>query len=594
MVNLTTVRLVLRGYTMGTFWKMWMALICVGLAVCVAQAAEMNLPEDTSVRLVVKELRISGNTLISTDRLLEYMPEIFNASDQRLSEAESQYLYDLRVIREIVAQPGEPREVSVRTIQGLTQYILSVYRGEDFSGIYVYVPEGSILNGVELVNGILPVNILEAPVGEVRIKYFDAERNEVEQGYLKRSVLERWSPAKRDEVASQRALDYLVNLLNLNPDRHVSAIVSKGAEPDTLALEYDVHETNPWHFFIQADNSGTSDRQWSPRAGVINTNLLGIDDRLTALYQVALDNFDENYSIFGSYDLPVMGPRLRLNVYGGYSEFDINPESGMIDFIGSGKFYGSVLRYNLLQRRGWFVDISGSVSHEESTITPSLFPQFFASDVEMDIWGLGISAHRRNDISTVSLLLNGVQSFGGSNRTEFERSRTNADPDFTILTAAASYNEYVDPDKVQQIRGTVRYIYPTERLVPAKMTSFGGMYSVRGYDEYEVVADGGMLLSLQYEYDLVRHRRAGGAETLVHEDLRKLAPLAFVDVGRTNIKDPVAGEEERQTLSSIGVGTVFEIGSNFSGALYYGHPLKETAGTRVGKGRINASAMIRW
>lgn len=579
---------------MGTFWKMWMALICVGLAVCVAQAAEMNLPEDTSVRLVVKELRISGNTLISTDRLLEYMPEIFNASDQRLSEAESQYLYDLRVIREIVAQPGEPREVSVRTIQGLTQYILSVYRGEDFSGIYVYVPEGSILNGVELVNGILPVNILEAPVGEVRIKYFDAERNEVEQGYLKRSVLERWSPAKRDEVASQRALDYLVNLLNLNPDRHVSAIVSKGAEPDTLALEYDVHETNPWHFFIQADNSGTSDRQWSPRAGVINTNLLGIDDRLTALYQVALDNFDENYSIFGSYDLPVMGPRLRLNVYGGYSEFDINPESGMIDFIGSGKFYGSVLRYNLLQRRGWFVDISGSVSHEESTITPSLFPQFFASDVEMDIWGLGISAHRRNDISTVSLLLNGVQSFGGSNRTEFERSRTNADPDFTILTAAASYNEYVDPDKVQQIRGTVRYIYPTERLVPAKMTSFGGMYSVRGYDEYEVVADGGMLLSLQYEYDLVRHRRAGGAETLVHEDLRKLAPLAFVDVGRTNIKDPVAGEEERQTLSSIGVGTVFEIGSNFSGALYYGHPLKETAGTRVGKGRINASAMIRW
>ena len=75
MVNLTTVRLVLRGYTMGTFWKMWAALICMGLAVCVAQAAEMNLPQDTSVRLAVRELRISGNRLISTDRLLEYMPE---------------------------------------------------------------------------------------------------------------------------------------------------------------------------------------------------------------------------------------------------------------------------------------------------------------------------------------------------------------------------------------------------------------------------------------------------------------------------------------------------------------------------------------
>lgn len=579
---------------MCTFSKIWLAIICVGLGVCVAHAAEVNLPEDTSVRLVVSELRISGNTLISTERLLEYMPDIFNASDQRLSQAETQYLYDLRVIREVVAQPGQAREVSVRTIQGLTQYILSVYRGEDYSGIYVYVPEGAIINGVELVDDILPINIIEAPVSEVRIKYFDAERNEVEQGYLRRSVLESWSPVKRDEVASQKSLDYLINLLNLNPDRHVAAIVSKGAEPNTLAVEYDVHETNPWHFFIQADNSGTSDRQWSPRFGVINTNFVGIDDRLTVLYQAALDDFEENYSIFGSYDFPVMGPRLRLNVYGGYSEFDINPESGVINFLGSGKFYGGVLRYNLLQREGWFLDVSGSLSHEESTITPSLFPQFFSSDVEMDLWGLGISAYRRDDMSNTSLILNGVQSMGGSDRTEFEQARTNADPDFTIFTAAASYSQYVDRNKIQQVRGTGRWIHPTERLIPAKMTSFGGMYSIRGYDEYEIVADGGILASLQYEYDLVRHRRAGGDETLIHEKLKKLAPLAFVDFGRAKIEDPVPGEEKNKTLLSVGIGTVFEIGSNFSGAIYYGHPLKDTAGTRKGKGRINASAMIRW
>ena len=182
---------------MCTLLKMRMAFICAGFAVCVAPGAEVNLLGDTSARLVVRELRISGNTLISTERLLEYMPEIFSASGQQPSEAEDQYLYDFRVIREIVARPGARRAVSVRTIQGLTQYILSVYRGEDYSGIYVYVPEGAIVNGTELVDGILPINVLEAPVGEVRIKYFDAERNEVDQGYLRRSALERWSPARR-------------------------------------------------------------------------------------------------------------------------------------------------------------------------------------------------------------------------------------------------------------------------------------------------------------------------------------------------------------------------------------------------------------
>ena len=591
---------------MGTLRKMWVTIICAGLLAGIAQAGqaprteELNLPEDTTPRLTVTELRIRGNTLITTSELLEYMPDIYNASDQRLSEAASEYLYDLRVIREIVTASGQSREVSLRTIQGLTQYILSVYQKNDYSGIYVYVPEGAIKDGTQLVDGILPINILEAPVTEVRVKFFDAERNEVEKGYLRRSAIEQWSPIKRDKVASQRALDYLVNLLNLDPDRHVSAVVSRGAEPNTLAIQYEVYETDPWHFFIQADNSGTDERQWAPRIGLINTNLLGIDDRFTTLYQAALDSITDNWSLFGSYDFPVMGPRLRLNLYAGYSEFDINPASGPIDFLGSGTFYGGVLRYNLFQQNKWFFDVTGSVSHEESDITPSLFPEFFASNVKMDLWGVGADVHHRDDMSTTGVTFSRVQRFGGSDQSEFWDSatstgaRTNAEQDFAIYTTAGNHSQYLDRNKVQQLRGTARWIVPTERLVPAKMTSFGGMYTVRGYDEYEIVADGGILASIQYEYDLVRHGQTVEQKTAANDDLRKLAPLAFFDFGRSQVEDPVAGEEENQTLYSVGVGTVFEIGNNFSGALYYGHPLKETDDTRKGKGRLNASVMLRW
>ena len=593
---------------MGTLRrKMWVVLFYVGLVVCVAQSAaeaqtseELNLPVDTTTRLVVRELRISGNSLISTGELLEYMPAVYNASGQPQSRADSQFLYDLRPIQEIVSMPGQPREVSLRTIQGLTQYILSVYQQNDYSGIYVYVPEGAIKDGNELVDGILPINILEAPVSEVRIKYYDAERNEVEEGYLRRSALEEWSPIERDKVASQKSLDYLVNLLNLNPDRHVSAVVSRGAEPNTLAIQYDVYETDPWHYFIQADNSGTNEREWAPRVGVINTNLLGIDDRLTALVQAALDSLDENYSFFGSYDFPVMGPRLRLNLYGGYSEFDIDPESGPFTFLGSGSFYGAILRYNIYQEQNWFFDVSGSLSHEESDIDSSLFPQLFSTDVEMELWGIGANIHHRDDMSNTSLIFNRVQSFGGSDQEAFwdtvtlTGARTNAERDFAIYTMAANHSQYVDQNKVQQLRGTCRWIEPTERLVPAKMTSFGGMYTIRGYDEYEIVADGGILASIQYEYDLVRHSQAIESETVANEELKKLAPLAFFDYGRTNVESPVPGEKGNQTIYSVGVGVAFEIGNNFSGALYYGHPLKDTVDTNSGNGRLSASAMLRW
>ena len=582
-------------------------LVCMGLLACTvqvagaAQAGELNLPEDTTMRLVVRELKIEGNSLISTAEILEYMPDVYNASDMRLSEAESQYLYDLRPIRQVVSNPGQPVDVSLRTIQGLTQYILSLYQKNDYSGIYVYVPEGAIKDGTELVNGILPINILEAPVTEIRVKYFDEERNELEEGFLRRSALEKWSPIERDKVASQKSLDYMVNLLNLNPDRHVAAVVSRGAEPNTLAIEYDVYEVNPWHFFIQADNSGTKDRQWAPRIGLINTNLIGIDDRFTALYQVEPDSWDDNYSLFGSYDFPVLGPRLRLNLYGGYSEFDIHPEGGAIDFLGGGTFYGAVLRYNILQRDGWFFDISGSYSHEESDITPTLFPQFFASDLEWDLWGFGASLHRRNDMSTTSVSASRVQSFNTSSQNRFWNvvtgtgARTNADSDFAIITVTGSHSQYLDQNKIQQLRMNGRWIDPSDRLVPAKMTSFGGMYSVRGYDEYEIVSDGGIMASVQYEYDLVRHSLAVDEQEIGTEiDLRKLAPLAFFDFGRSDMEDAVAGERGNTTLYSTGAGLIFEIGNNFSGALYYGHPLKGTANTRQGKGRLHASAMVRW
>ncbi|MEJ2704457.1 MAG: ShlB/FhaC/HecB family hemolysin secretion/activation protein [Sedimentisphaerales bacterium] len=592
---------------MGTLRRRSIILICFGLLACSAQGAgatkaeEANLPQDPTMRLVVRELQIKGNSLISSSEILEYMPDIYNASDQPASQAESQFLYDLRPIRKLVSNPGQPVEVSLRTIQGLTQYILSLYQKNDYSGIYVYVPEGAIKNGTELVNEILPIQILEAPVTAIRVKYYDADRNEVEKGYLRRSALEKWSPIQRDKVASQKSLDYLVNLLNLDPDRHVAAVVSRGAEPNTLAIEYDVYEVSPWHYFIQVDNSGTEDREWAPRIGLINTDLLGFDDRFTALYQVDPDSWDDNYSLFGSYDFPILGPRLRLNAYGGYSEFNIHPQSGPIDFLGGGTFYGAVLRYNLLQRNGWFFDVTGSWSHEESDITPTLFPQFFASDIEYDLWGLGANLHRRNDMSTSSFGASMVQSMRTSPQSKFWNAatstgaRTNAESDFAIYYLTANHNQYLDQNKVQQLRLAGRWIEPTERLVPAKMTSFGGMYSVRGYEEYEIVADGGILASVQYEYDLIRHSQAVEQEEIGKEiDLRKLAPLGFFDYGRTYIKDPVASEREHTSLYSLGVGVTFEIGEHFSGAVYYGYPLKETTDTDVGDGRVNASAMLRW
>ncbi len=575
----------------------------------------VTLPEDTTARLSVSEIRFSGNTLVSTAELLNRMPILYNASALPVDEAESRYLYDLTPIYEVILDPGTARQISARTIQGLTQYVLSVYQDKNYAGIYVYVPTEALEQGVELEGGVLPVEVLEAVVTDVTVTLYDPNQNEVEKGYLDSNTVLEWSPVKPGKVANQEELDDFINLLNANPDRYVSAVVSKGAEPKTLAVNYDIYEADPWHYFIHIDNSGTDDRRWSPRFGVINTNLLGIDDRFVAMYQADLEsNIDDNYSVYGSYDLPVAGPRLRLRVYGGYSEYDISPEAGDFDFIGGGKFLGSALTYNVLQADGWFLDFSGSISYEQSKSTPSFLGLSLSGlgyDVKTALWGYGVNLYKSDDISNSSFSFTEVRSIGGacSDDNEYDNTRIGGgsagtvfpDNDFSIATVAGSYSRVLDVNRVQRLSANFRLIYPSERLMPAKMTLFGGMYSVRGYDEYEIVADGGMLASAQYEFDLVKYERSKGVQPAEPEKprdkllgLKKLAPLAFVDFGRARIESPSSTENRHETLFSVGVGAHIELGDNFSGALYYGYPIKETNDTRRGKGRLHVGMMLRW
>ncbi|MHC4324491.1 MAG: ShlB/FhaC/HecB family hemolysin secretion/activation protein [Planctomycetota bacterium] len=561
----------------------------------VAASDQITFPEDTSRRFSVKELKISGNTLISTEALLEKLPEAYIVSAKLLDDIDKE-IYDFRVVIDLIRHPGADRKVSLKTIQGLTKYILSVYQNTGYAGIYVYVPADAAEDD-KLADDILPIQILEGRIAQVSIERYDFDRNRKEKGYLKGSLLESWSPLEEGDVINKKKLDNFVRLLNLNPDRFISPVISRSSEPNALNLSYDVYETSPWHFYAQVDNSGTEDRQWSPKVGLVNTNLTGMDDRFSVMYQAPLEKgIEEKYTILGGYEFPVFIPRLRLNLYAGYNRFDV-PQAG-IDFIGNGSFYGGVLRYNLLQIDNWFLDVTGSLSDERSKVTPSLG---IASDVDMELLGVGVNLHRSDDMSDTSLSFNRSENIGGSGKSDFENARLDTDPDFTIYTYGAAHRQYLDIAKVNRINASFRLITSNERLIPAKMTTFGGFYSVRGYKEAEIVADGGILISGQYEYDLVK---AGEASSEIQESpemkeaakplLKKLAPVAFIDSGRAKIKNPIAGEVGVRELWSVGTGLIIETWNDFSAKMYYGWALRGTEQTDRGDGRLHLSFMLRF
>ncbi len=554
----------------------------------VTSSDETTFPVDTTPRFSVKALQIRGNSLISTAELLEKLPVSYTVNTSEDGKP-VEVIYDFRALRDLAREPGSERSVSLKTIQGLTKYILSAYQDRGYAGIYVYVPAEAVKSKTKLTDAVLSVQVLEGRIAQVTVERYDFDRNPQEKGYLKKSVLESWSPIREGDVIRKKTLDDFVRLLNLNPDRYVSPVISRSTEPNALNLSYDLHETSPWHCYIQVDNSGTRDRQWSPRVGLINTNLTGVDDRLSAMYQAPWERgIEEEYAVFGSYDRPVFTPRLRLNLFSGYSQFDISGAG--INFLGNGSFYGGILSYNILQIGDWFVGLTGSLSQERSKVTPSLG---IASDVDMELWGVGANVHRSDDMSNTSLTFDRSENMGGSNKREFEDARVGTDPDFAIYRFGATHSQFLDSTRINRVSGSFRSVTSNKRLVPAKMTAFGGLYSVRGYEEDEIVADEGIFISGQYEFDIVK---AGSAKQGATEKslLRRFGPVVFVDYGRAKIKDPVATEKRVRELSSTGTGIIFEVGDDFSAQIYYGWALRGTDETDRGSGRLHANFIKRF
>lgn len=549
-------------------------------------------PSGDSARFLIRQIRLEGNILLDEKALLNNLPAYFAPAGQpELALAP----YDLRPIRDIAA--GQAAELDAATIRAFTQYLLSVYQGRGYSGIYIYVPQEAFEAGGDIERGILPIRIIEALVGQIETTYYTPDRHVKEKGFLRQDVFERWAPVEPGKPISQRKLDAFLVHMNQNPDRYVSATVAPSSQPNALDVRFNIFEANPWHFFFQIDNAGTKDARYTPRVGLIHTNLLGYDDRLTVVYQAVPDKtFNEEFAVFGSYDFPLFTPRLRVTVYGGYNEFDISGADS-IRFLGRGYFAGLSARYNLFQADRWLFDLTAQLTYDATKSTPSLFPEFLASRVHLTMGGLGAELSRKDDRSEYAAGFSWLTTLDGSPQSEFGLARTGARRDVNVYQVFGRASRFLDAGRVHRVTASARWIAADQRLAPSKMTSFGGMYTVRGYDEYEIIADGGILASAQYEFDIIRHLQIRGDQSAPAPQkpfLRKLAPAAFIDYGNARIQDALAGEHTDQELISIGGGLIVELTEHFTGTVYYGHPLVATEQTSAGKGRLHFGILVRW
>jgi len=385
--------------------------------------------------------------------------------------------------------------------------------------------------------------------------------------------------------------------LNTKPDIKVDTRLKPTIQDGRRVInaELTVRDNLPIHVAFEASNTGTKQtNDWRFRTTVQHLNLTKHDDVLTLDWLTSPDWGDVNaYS--GSYFLP-LGDKYSVNVYGGYSKSDIDDVMPQLDVRGKGSFFGAqvtrTLRDTLKSR--WQLSAGWLYQHMETHHdVGGLTLDDRKLDVSMPSITLGYASRTfdrlggRNFFSN-TLLFNFAGNFGASKSGEFNAlGAGNADGSFVIDRFQIARLQHFfhgeeTPGKwslFMKLEGQLA----SDTLIPELRKFVGGADTVRGYEENDMAGDQALVATLELRTPLIRNFIPGLKKSdeflAANPDAwqrHRLQFLLFADFGYVDMKEPLPGEQDSDTLVGVGAGLRLGLTKYSQMRLDIGYPLEKT------------------
>jgi hemolysin activation/secretion protein len=479
---------------------------------CKLSVNETN--RDYADRFLIREIRVIGSTVLQ--------PEI----EQIVKDSQLKY-----------------RTATFQDLVCLRSRITQLYLAKG------YVTSGAFLaNNQDLSKGIVTIQIVEGELKEIVITGL---------GHLQASYLR-----SRLELAAQKPLNTNdletgLELLVINPlFETVDAELTAGKRTGSNILLINVQRARSFSASIGVDNyRAPSIGEVQGSINLAHNNLLGFGDRLSAEY-----GFTEGLDIYNaSYTVP-------WNAYDGTIGFSYNQgDSGIIE--------------------ARFRDVN--ITSETQTYNVSLRQPLTRSPNQEFTLGLGLDLRRRRtflDGEPYSFSV-GVEN-GQSNATVLRFSQDWVKRDAkSVLAARSQFNLGIDAfdatindsgtdgqfliwqgqfQWVKQLSPRVLFVarvggqFTPDSLLSLEKFSLGGVSTVRGYEENQLVTDSGVLGTLELNIPITNN-----PNTL------QLNPFIEFGTGWNN-DEP---NPEKSTIASVGLGVDWTIGGGLVFNADYGLPL---------------------
>ncbi len=475
----------------------------------------------TAPKILVKAIQVTGNTAFTSSQLAG------------------------------VTAPFVDRELTAEDLEALRLALTYYYTNHG------YVTSGALIPDQSVADGVLTVQIIEGKLSEINIE----GTNWFRPSYFRSRIETAVGPPLNVNTLQER-----LQLLQADPRvQRLNANLQPGLGRGDSLLNVRVTEANPLKVWLEFNNFQ------SPVVGaeqgfitLAHQNLFGFGDQLSLQYGRSAGvnpilNF--RYAVpVNRYDTTVAIQYRRFNFAVKESPFDV------LDIENKAQIFGISVRQPMYRRVDREFALSLTAEHEQNESFLGGQPQELVlgspnGKFKVTALRFGQEYTQRSSQQVLSLLSRLSVGVGILDAT------ANGDPNrpdarFFSWLGEAQYLRQLPLWRSQLFaRGLVQL--SNDHLFPLEQMAVGGRYSVRGYREYTLIRDNAAIGSIEWRVPVYTSK--AGVDTLF------LVP--FFDIGRgwdTTVPTP---NSPPKTLSSLGLGTVWNFWKNSRFEIYWGKQL---------------------
>lgn len=485
---------------------------------------------------------------------------VFSDSEEKLKEVPDKFrgtgFYDLLIPDQIEfrekIRPFFGKPITAELLTEIKSLIVEYYRDHDYPIVAVLIPTGQ-----DITHGVIRVLILVGKIGQIKAEGARWISNEKIAEQLRE---------KPGEIIKESEILCDLDWINQNPFVTTDVIFEPGKNISETDLILVTEDRFPLRVYSAYENTGNLVAGSSRfLAGFNFTNPVWWNHQLNGLFLSAPD-FNEWWAVTGSYIIPTNW-RQQLEIYGAFTR--TRPDQQGLDLTGKG--WQIAGRYTIPFCL-WFFNNQAIIGYEFKRTNNFLnfaqtliFDHYF--DISQFVFGFESSIEYEMGITSLGLFIYyspGHMTSFNRNR-DFQRERNGAKAHYTYgkFRLDQALEMPLDFSWIMNLS----FQQSNHKLLPTEEFSLGGYFTVRGYDENEVIGDNGLLIKNEIRTPKFTYKFSRRKLTQV------LQFLIFLDFGVSYDVDQNILSKNKTVLASIGPGIRYTFHKNIIFRFDYGWQL---------------------